>query len=58
MKKNAITLLGVGDILIDREKPETIFDIVKRSVIDKSDIFTIFVKPVSIMSIRKSSIID
>jgi hypothetical protein len=25
MKKEAITFLGVGDIVIDREKPETIF---------------------------------
>ena len=25
MKKEAITLLGIGDILIDRERPETIF---------------------------------
>src|SRR4030042_1639602 len=25
MKKETVTLLGVGDILIDREKPETIF---------------------------------
>jgi hypothetical protein len=26
MKKESITVMGVGDVLIDREKPETIFD--------------------------------
>jgi hypothetical protein len=25
MKKEAITLMGTGDLLIDREKPETVF---------------------------------
>jgi len=32
MKKEAITLMGVGDIVIDREKPETIFQHVAQTL--------------------------
>ena len=37
MKKEAISLLGVGDILIEREKPETMFQYVAK-VLSSADI--------------------